>query len=316
MSRAGAGAGVVVVGDVLLDVDVHGTVERLCPDAPVPVLDVAGEVARPGGAGLAAALLAGSGAATTLVTALADDADADRLRGMLAPGLAVVSGPATGGTPVKCRWRSADGPLLRTDRGSGRPADDFGAAVRTGLRRAILRAGAVLVSDYGRGVTADPQVRRLLADAVAAGTPVVWDPHPKGSDPVPGVIMTPNAGEAAGALGLPGGDPVGCAAELRRRRESRAVVVTRGDRGAVLVTASDRVAVPALDVTGGDPCGAGDAFAGRLAAALAAGAALRTAVESAVEAAGRFVGAGGAATVRCVDGRWTQVAAGVTERAS
>src|SRR5689334_17979779 len=50
------GSSVVVVGDVLLDLDVHGTVERLCPDAPVPVLDVTGEVARPGGAGLAAAL--------------------------------------------------------------------------------------------------------------------------------------------------------------------------------------------------------------------------------------------------------------------
>jgi bifunctional ADP-heptose synthase (sugar kinase/adenylyltransferase) len=217
---------------------------------------------------------------------------------------------------VKCRWHSADGPLLRTDTGSGRPADEFGETVRAGLRRALDDVGAVLVSDYGRGVTADPQVRRMLADAVAAGTPVVWDPHPKGTDPVPGVIMTPNAKEAAGALGLPGGDPVGCAAELRRRRESRAVVVTRGDRGAVLVTASDRVAVPALDVSGGDPCGAGDAFAGRLAAALAAGSSLPAAVQSAVETAGRFVEAGGAATVRCREGRWTQVGVGLTERAS
>ncbi|MFR9802284.1 PfkB family carbohydrate kinase [Pseudonocardia sp. RS010] len=310
-------SGVVVVGDVLLDVDVHGEVERLCPDAPVPVLDVTGELARPGGAGLAAALLAGSGAAATLVTALADDADGDRLRGMLSPALTLVAGPATGGTPVKCRWRSSDGPLLRTDKGTGLPADGFGAAVRTRLRRALAGAGAVLVSDYGRGVTSDPQVRRLLAGAVAAGTPVVWDPHPKGADPVRGVIVTPNAAEAAGAVGLPGGDPVGCAAELRRRRESHAVVVTRGERGAVLVTASEQVAVPALDVTGGDPCGAGDAFAGRLAAALAAGSSLHRAVRSAVEAAGRFVGAGGAATVRCVEGRWTQAAtAAVSERAS
>ncbi|GAA2847932.1 hypothetical protein GCM10010472_01090 [Pseudonocardia halophobica] len=306
---------VVVVGDVLLDVDVHGEVERLCPDAPVPVLDVTGEVARPGGAGLAAALLAGSGVRTTLVTALAEDGE--RVRGLLAPALELITGPATGGTPVKCRWHSAEGPLLRTDTGSGRPAGEFGETVRTDLSRALDGAGAVLVSDYGRGVTADPQVRRMLADAVAAGTPVVWDPHPKGSDPVPGVIMTPNAKEAAGALGLPGGDPVGCAAELRRRRESHAVVVTRGERGAVLVTASDRVAVPALDVTGGDPCGAGDAFAGRLAAALAGGSSLPAAVESAVEAAGRFVEAGGAATVRCLDGRWTQVSpTSVSERAS
>ncbi|MCX6464153.1 MAG: D-beta-D-heptose 1-phosphate adenosyltransferase, partial [Pseudonocardiales bacterium] len=97
---------VVVVGDVLLDVDVEGSADRLCPDAPVPVLDVAAERDRPGGAGLAAAVLAASGVAVTLVTALADDADGARLRRRLAGDVRLVTGPAEGGTAVKKRMRA------------------------------------------------------------------------------------------------------------------------------------------------------------------------------------------------------------------
>ena len=74
---------VVVIGDALLDVDVEGTVDRLCPDAPAPVLAVTGELARPGGAGLAAALVAGRGVPVRLVTALEADESGERLRGLL-----------------------------------------------------------------------------------------------------------------------------------------------------------------------------------------------------------------------------------------
>ena len=74
----------MVIGDALLDVDVEGTVDRLCPDAPAPVLAVTGEVARPGGAALTAALVAGRGVPVRLVTALEGDEAGERLRGLLA----------------------------------------------------------------------------------------------------------------------------------------------------------------------------------------------------------------------------------------
>ena len=191
---------VVVIGDALLDVDVEGTVDRLCPDAPAPVLAVTAEVARPGGAGLTAALIAGRGVPVRLVTALEDDEAGARLRGLLDGALTLVAGPATGGTVVKCRWRAGGRSLLRTDRGAGRPASGFGEAIADALDAALAGAGAVLVSDYGRGVAADPVVRAALARAAARRVPVVWDPHPRGAQPVAGVtVVTPNLAEARGA---------------------------------------------------------------------------------------------------------------------
>ena len=130
---------VVVVGDALLDVDVEGTVDRLCPDAPAPVLAVTGELARPGGAGLTAALVAGRGVPVRLVTALEADEAGERLRGLLDGALTLVAGPATGGTVVKCRWRAGGRSLLRTDRGAGRPASGFGAAIADALDAALVR---------------------------------------------------------------------------------------------------------------------------------------------------------------------------------
>ncbi|QYN31895.1 bifunctional hydroxymethylpyrimidine kinase/phosphomethylpyrimidine kinase [Pseudonocardia sp. DSM 110487] len=303
---------VVVVGDALLDVDVEGTVERMCPDAPAPVLDVGDESARPGGAGLAAALVAGRGAPVRLVTALERDEPGRRLFDLLDGTLDVLAGPAMGGTVVKCRWRTGGRTLLRTDHGRGVPAPRF--AARLGLGRVLAGAGAVLVSDYGRGVAADPQVRGALTRAVARGVPVVWDPHPRGPEPVPGVTLaTPNLAEARRAVAGPDGtaDRVGpeLAGRLVELWDARAVAVTLGSGGAVVRhrdgSGSETLA-PAVD--GGDPCGAGDHFAGGVAAALAAGADVDDAVAEAVREAAGFVERGGGATVRRRGNRWLQAA--------
>ena len=291
---------VVVVGDALLDVDVHGRTDRMCPDAPAPVLDVTAEHARPGGAGLAAALLAAE-LPVVLVTAMAEDAPGARLRSLLEPAVRLVTGPARGGTAVKTRMRVGGTSLLRVDRGEGHPTAGFGAAVAAALPEVLSRAAAVLVSDYGRGVAADPAVRAALADAVAQGVPMVWDPHPRGPAPVPDItVATPNLGEARAVLDA---DPEPAEPELAsgvlRRWECRAVAVTLGERGAVLVHRDGtRLEVPTRRVTSGDPCGAGDAFAGRVAALLAQGVGVDGAVRGAVSAARDFVAAGGSAALR------------------
>ena len=286
----------LVIGDALLDVDVDGRVERTTPDAGLPVLDVLSEVARPGGAGLAAALLAAD-VPVTLVTALCADDDGTRLRDLLGgpdDGLArritVVAGPGDGGTAVKTRLAG----LARVDRGSGHPAAGFGGAVAAPLREALGGAAAVLVSDYGRGVAADPVVRSALADALQAGTPVVWDPHPRGPAPVPGVtIATPNLAEARAVTGGDG-TPEALGRDVARVWSARAVAVTCGARGAVVFGDGGTDLVGAPRVAAGDPCGAGDAFAGSLAAALAQGRPRLDAVRYAVRRAARFVGQGGA----------------------
>jgi bifunctional ADP-heptose synthase (sugar kinase/adenylyltransferase) len=245
-------------------------------------------------------LLAGDDVPVTLVTALCDDDGANRLRELLADRVRLLIGPATGGTAVKCRIGVPGRTIVRTDRGDARPRRGFGRGIADELRAALAGAGALLVADYGRGVAADPAVRGTVAEAVERGLPVVWDPHPRGPAPVAGVrLATPNAAEAARAVDLPVAGPDVLARALRRAWSAAAVAVTLGSDGAVVADADGpAVAVRAPDVCGGDPCGAGDRFAGAAAAALARGSEPIDAVRAAVAAAAAFVGDGGAAAVR------------------
>ncbi|PYY32683.1 D-beta-D-heptose 1-phosphate adenosyltransferase [Curtobacterium sp. MCJR17_055] len=291
---------IVVVGDTLLDVDVSGTSERLSPDAPVPVLDVRSEQRRAGGAGLVATMLAKDGHDVRLVTVLGDDAPAERLRSLL-PGVTIVEGPSGAPTPVKTRVRVGDHALVRIDEGCDTPPVP---AVTAEMRAALEDADAVVVADYGRGLTAAEDMRSALT-AVAERTPVVWDPHPKGEAPVVGVtVVTPNASEAQRFTGL-GGTGVAfatdAAADLVARWAAHAVAVTMGERGALVGRRTERGLdsrfVPAPSVTAGDPCGAGDRLAAGVAVALASGAEIADAVTAGVADASTYLAAGGVASL-------------------
>ncbi|MQY06311.1 PfkB family carbohydrate kinase [Actinomadura macrotermitis] len=295
----------VVLGDVLLDVDIVGAAGRLCPDAPVPVIEQAVERPRPGGAGLAALLAAADGREVTLVTALADDDPAHRLRAMLAPHLEVVAFHLNGGTPRKMRIRSGSQSVARLDVGEGEAVD---GPVGPAVTEAVQNAGTVLVSDYGRGVTRHRVIRDLLA-GLAGEVPVVWDPHPRGEPPVPGTrLVTPNEGEAHRLAAAEGsqeweGAGTGLPAAAHSARflaaawDVEGVAVTLGANGALL---SGRTGVPYLvpaEPVTGDACGAGDSFATRAAQVLADGGRLTEAVSAAVRHATEFVGAGGASAL-------------------
>ncbi|WP_242091372.1 PfkB family carbohydrate kinase [Curtobacterium sp. DN_7.5] len=290
-ARAGARR-IVVVGDTLLDVDVSGTSERLSPDAPVPVVDVRTDDRRAGGAGLVATMLAKDGHDVTLVTVLSDDGRGDEIRDLL-PGVRVVTGPSGAPTPVKTRVRVLDHALVRIDEGCATPPVP---EVTAAMTDALAEADAVVVADYGRGVAAAPALRAAL-EAVAAHTPVVWDPHPKGAQPVPGTtVATPNTAEARTFSGL-GGEGVPFATDaagaLREAWGTQAVAVTMGDRGALVASASGSRFVPAPSTTAGDPCGAGDRLAAGVAVALAEGAGLADAVAAGVADASAYLVAGG-----------------------
>jgi len=300
-------APLVVIGDALLDRDVEGTVERIAPDAPVPVLDERAARARPGGAALAAAFAAGEGRPVTLVTALShDDAGVELAALIAATGVELVDLGLDGATPEKVRLRTAAGqPLLRLDRGGG-PTAQVGRATAA-ARAAIGWASALLVADYGRGVAAEPGIRAALAERTASddGVPLAWDPHPRGPAPTPGALLaTPNEREAAAFVPEVAGDGLPAVAEraasLRRRWGAAHVCVTRGRDGALLVGGDGPpLALPAPAAGRvADPCGAGDRFAAKVAALLADGARCDEAVAGAVEAASRFVAAGGASSVR------------------
>jgi len=300
MTAARPGGPLVVIGDALLDVDLEGHAGRLMPDAPVPVLDEVTQRPRPGGAGLAAALLADDCRDTgevVLVAPVADDAAGERLRALLAQaGVDLRAVPYDGATPVKRRVRADGQSLLRLDEGGkGRPGRPPAEALA-----AIEHAFAVLVSDYGRGVTALPEIR----DAVARSTsrvPVVWDPHPGGAEPVAGVrLATPNRDEAT-RLAAPT-ERSGLAAVSDRAAalvaawRAHAVAVTLGSGGALLSHGDASPAVvPAPSVLARDACGAGDRFATAALRALAGGAVTLEAVQAGVQAAAAFVAEGGAA---------------------
>lgn len=292
-----------MLGDTLLDVDAEGTAERLCPEAPVPVVDLTGRWLRPGGAGLAALLAARSNAEVVLVTALADDEAGHTLASLLESE--VLPLPLNGNTVCKTRVRAQGHPMLRLDSGDGTAsAGPLPQRVATALRG----AGAVLVADYGRGITRNPYVRQVLDELTV---PVVWDPHPRGTAPVAGTrLVTPN--EAEGVAELPGtSEPAELAGLLRKHWQAHAVAVTLGDRGAVLSEATGTTTVPVAP-TQGDTCGAGDSFAAAASIALLDGATTVDAVREAVESAAGFVTAGGARTMSTWD-RPTIAATGSTD---
>ena len=283
----------LVIGDSMLDRDVEGTVERICPEAPVPVLDETARSAAPGGAARAAILAAAAGRDVTLLTAVGDDEAGTTVRELLGQaGVELLDLGMGGATPEKIRLRCEERTLLRLDRGSG-PRAPIGEPGDEHLI-AVEEADGVLVSDYGRGVASQPVLRRALA-GVAAHTPIVWDPHPRGRPPIERVTLaTPNRREAAAFVTTVRGDGVRAdsarARELRTRWQARAVAVTLGSAGAVLDTGRPTpVMVPVQRPAHGDPCGAGDCFAAAAACQLMDGASPEDAVSAAVLAATRYV---------------------------
>lgn len=317
---------VVVVGDAFLDIEVEGRADRRSPDAAVPVVDVVGRAHRPGGAGLAAVLTVSETATTVLIGGFADDEPGRRLRTLLNGAVpsgatpadplhpvgtvGVVALPLSGETVCKERvraigpWAGPGGremltPITRLDSGAGRVTD---GPLPDAVRTALDTADAILVADYGRGTAAHPRLRALLT-ARAAQVPLVWDPHPRGPDPVPGAaLVVPNRIEAERLVP----DRVGFderARELAERWSAEAVAITLGAEGAVLYRQGQsgprHIPVPVeLRVgAGGDTCGAGDRFAGAATTALAAGADIERSVLRAVSAAAEFVAGGAAASI-------------------
>lgn len=288
---------VVVVGDVLLDIDTVGTARRLSPDGPVPVIDVVTETPRPGGAGLSALLLKESGITTTLVTLMSDDESSVQLTETL-EGVELVAGNSAHPTPVKKRLLAEGHVVTRMDHNC---SSTVPSPVTEEMLAAVRGAGAILVSDYGRGLTSDPNLRAALRE-VATKIPVVWDPHPNGAVPVEGVTaVTPNLTELRAAVSQDVGEHRGlshAAAALLDQWPARSVIVTLGAKGAAMF---DRDAlpqyVPAVASPSSDACGAGDRFAGALTAQLATGSPLAIAVDTAVQEAGTFLARGGVAAL-------------------
>lgn len=292
-----SGAQVLCVGDVMLDRFVYGEVSRVSPEAPVPVCRVVNETAMLGGAGNVARNLAALGASLTFVSVVGTDAAGEEIATQLSEitkggdGLIIDD---TRPSTIKERFIAGSQQLLRVDREVSLPVGDAVAeAVITAALTKLATAGALVISDYGKGVLSDDVIARLIAAAREAGCPVIVDP--KGSDYrcyAGATLVTPNRRELQEASRMPTGDDAAVIAAARHIAESCSVeniLVTRSADGMTLVSGDDvtHLSADAREVF--DVSGAGDTVVAALAASLAAGIALGEAAALANAAAGIVV---------------------------
>ena len=297
---------VTVIGDVMLDRYVYGTVDRISPEAPIPILEVEREVAMPGGAGNVVRNLTALGAAVAFVSVVGDDQAGSDLTGLIGgqPGVEpwlLVEGARA--TTVKTRFVSNGQQLLRADREETGPiAPKLADRMLRIAGDALAATSVAVLSDYRKGVLAGTIPAQLIAAAKAAGRRVVVDPKgPDYSRYAGADVITPNRRELAEATEMSVDTEAGIVAAaqaLRRVHGFGAVLVTRAEDGMTLVDADGAQHFPAEAADVFDVSGAGDTVVATLAAGLAAGLELRVAARLANIAAGIVVGKVGTAVAR------------------
>lgn len=301
--EAARGRRVAVVGDAMLDVYLRGDVERISPEAPVPVLRVRERRDALGGAANVAQNVLAVGGRCTLVAAVGDDRAGERLHALLAgqggatDALVTVARPTTTKTRLVARSQQ----LLRFDEEEDRDldADDVTRVLET-IARAVAEADAVVLEDYNKGVLVPAVIERTVALATTRGVPVIVDPKFRNFFAYRGAtVFKPNRRELEQALGaavrLDDDDALPATLE---RLDVQHLLLTLSEHGMALVSRGGgitRIPTTAREVY--DVVGAGDTVTAYLALMLAAGADAREAAIIANYAAGVEVGKLGAATV-------------------
>jgi len=269
---------VLVVGDLMLDRYIVGTVERISPEAPVPVVRVQRESAALGGAGNVAAGVAALGASCQVVGHVGEDPDGDALMGALQDHGVKAGGVVRGGRPstVKTRVLARHQQIVRFDREVEDDLDEATARTLAAEVRASATAADVLVvQDYNKGVLSPPVIDAVLGAAEQRSVPCVVDPKRRNFFAYPGAtVFKPNARELQDALGTFIHPEDGAWLEgVRGRLGCEHLLVTLGDQGMVLQTGGGgHVRLPTLARAVYDVSGAGDTVTAVLAVALAAGA--------------------------------------------
>jgi D-beta-D-heptose 7-phosphate kinase/D-beta-D-heptose 1-phosphate adenosyltransferase len=284
---------ILIVGDVMLDRYLAGSVDRISPEAPVPVLHVRRSFNRPGGAGNVAVNVAAMGGEALLVGVVGDDEGSRHLRAVLeADGVTCDRLVATGSVPttVKTRLLAGHNQIARFDEEA--PLDDAAAraAVKAHLASAVDAADLVVISDYLKGVCDEGVVRTAIDAAAARGIPVVVDSKTDQYARFRGAsVITPNRNEATAAAGFPirsPADGLRAAGVIRERYDIDGVVVTLGEQGMAFVSAEDSDVIPTQARQVYDVTGAGDSVVAALSVALGRGISMRRACLLANAAAG------------------------------
>lgn len=292
-------ARVLVVGDVMLDRYWYGAVDRISPEAPVPVVRVTREEERIGAAANVAYNLVSLGAQSSLLTVVGNDDASHRLEALVAgTGIQAHFGrDAQLKTTVKLRVIGRQQQLLRMDF-ENTPMTEILASQTAAFVGLLPRHDAVLFSDYGKGGLA--HVSDMIARAKAMGKPILIDPKGIDYSRYQGATMiTPNKAELQQVIGgwHDEAELNAKAHTLRDELGLQALLLTRSEEGMTLFDAQGQVSVSAQALEVFDVTGAGDTVIATMAAMVAAGMSLRDALPIANRAGGLVVGKFGTATV-------------------
>ena len=298
-------ARVLVLGDVMLDRFVYGSVDRTSPEAPVPVMALERTSNIPGGAANVARNVAALGSRVVLIGVVGEDEPGAELRRQLA-GVASLrmqlftdtSRPTT----IKTRYVADRQQVLRADVELAAPlAEPLAARVLAEFGAALAEADIVILSDYGKGALSDSVTAQAIAAATAAGKPVLVDPKSRSLLKYKGAtVLTPNKLELQTACGhecSTDAQVVAAARHILAQGICTTVVATRGKEGMSIIQAAGSalhirtVATEVYDVTG-----AGDTAVAAMAVGLASGADISSVARLANVAAGIVVGKYGTAT--------------------
>lgn len=293
----------LVVGDLMLDRYITGTVDRISPEAPVPVVRVEAESSAIGGAGNVAANVVALGAAATVIGCVGSDEDGRVLQGALdraGVGTAGLVRSDDRPTTVKTRVLARHQQVVRVDREETGDVTES-AADALAQRIAELAPGCqvLIMEDYNKGVLVPSVIERIGAVAAELGVPTVVDPKRSRFWSYVGVsVFKPNAKELVESLGEPlHPDDEDWMEATRQRLGCGSLLITLGESGMALKAADQFVRLPAVARDVYDVSGAGDTVTAVVAVVLAAGGTPEEATILANHAAAIGVGKAGVATV-------------------
>ena len=297
------GARVLCIGDVMLDKYVYGDVSRISPEAPVPVCSVLSETVMIGGAGNVASNLAAIGVLVDFVSVIGPDRASDEIQTLIGNIHRIVPKFITDSkrrATIKERFFAGPQQLLRVDREETRNVgEDISDRIVAYAKKSLKNVGALVLSDYGKGVLSADIIRKLIDAADQVNCPVIIDP--KGDDYrrySGATVITPNRRELSEASGKEISDDMSAAAAAKSivdEYDIANVLVTRSAEGMTLVSRTSVNHFPAEAREVFDVSGAGDTVAATLAAVIASGADLMDAARLANVAAGIVVGKTGTA---------------------
>ena len=300
-----SGSTVLCLGDLMLDRFAYGDIERISPEAPVPVLRLTRRTEMLGGAGNVANNIASLGGNAVLVGLLGSDPAADTVRAIVerTPGIVghLVETPRRP-TICKTRYVASGQQVVRTDDESRLAVDNTEEdALIAAMEAVAVSTQAIVLSDYGKGAISDSVISAAVRVGRIHGIPVFVDPKSEDFARYHGVTcLTPNLKELAAASRMPVSDEasvISAARTVMAQAGAAAILATRSEKGMILVEASGKVTVtPARAREVFDVSGAGDTAIAALALAHASGRSLAHAVPIANAAAGVVVSKTGTAT--------------------